>query len=65
MREASVDILVTFVGRHISFRKYVVQYKLWDCRMEHGVLEAKKGVNFDTMLITRWFIFEGVQNCNV
>ena len=28
----SVDILVTLVGRRISFRKYVIQYKLWDCR---------------------------------
>ncbi len=42
VREASVTILVTFVGRSISVGKYVVQYKLWDCRMQHVVLEAKK-----------------------
>jgi hypothetical protein len=42
MGKASVDILVIFVGRSISFGRYVVQYQLWDCRMEHVVLEAKK-----------------------
>ena len=41
VREVSIDILVNFVGRSISVGKYVVQYKLWDCRMEHVVLEAK------------------------
>ena len=54
VREASVNILATFVGRRISFRKYVVQCKLWDCRMEHVVLEAKNGpfrYDFDYKLV--------------
>ncbi len=61
MREASEDILVTFVGRSISVGKYVVQYKLWDWIMEHVLLETKNVVRFDAILITSWFIFEVVQ----
>ena len=41
VKEASVNILVTLVGRSISPGNQLVQYKLWDCRMEHVVLEAR------------------------
>ncbi len=52
MREASVDILATFVGRSISVGKYVVQYKLWDCRMEHVVITGgKKRSDVDYKLV--------------
>ena len=37
-----MDILVTFVGRRISFGKCVIRNKLLDCRMEHVVSSGSK-----------------------
>ena len=61
MREASVDILVTFVGRYIRWKIYNTTQALG---LQNGACSTggKQMIRFDTILITNWFIFEGAQN---